>query len=178
MDAASTEALLKSFRKKPLFDKDQLPVTLNYGEADIKKIIPHRSPLLYVDKLDTYDPNEGLMAGRRLIAKDDPVFLGHFPDFAVYPGNFTVESIGQLGLCMYYFVANNRNDIADDAKPIQLRATRIMGALFIEPILPGDEVVLLAKRLSFDGYFATVIGQAIVRGKVAVVTCGEVMIID
>lgn len=172
------EGLLKSFRKKALFDIEILPVKLDYGRDAIEKIIPHRPPLLFVDRLVGYDPAEGLMAGKRFMDPQDPVFAGHFPDFPVYPGNFTIETIGQLGLCMYYFVANKRSDIGSDAAPIQLRATKVGGALFVEPILPGDEVTILAKRISFDGYFAAIIGQAMVRGKVAVVTIGEVMIMN
>ena len=177
-DTMQPEAILKSFRKKPLFDVDALPLRLNYDQEAIKKIIPHRSPLLFVDKLVGYDSEDGLIAGKRFMDPKDPVFGGHFPDFPVYPGNFTIETIGQLGLCMYYFVANKRTDIGADATPIQLRATKVGGALFVEPILPGDEVTILAKRLSFDGYFASIIGQAMVRGKVAVVTIGEVMIMQ
>ena len=173
-----TEALLKSFRKKPLFRADDLPVQLDYGQADIGRIIPHRPPLLFVDRLTGLDLDQGLMSGTRTLQVDDPVFAGHFPDYPVYPGNFTVESIGQLGLCLYYFVANQRAEIGAEARPLQLRATKIAGSLFIEPIRPGDTITMLVKRQSWDGYCASLIGQALVNGKVAVVTMGEVMILE
>lgn len=176
--SADTEALLKSFRKKPLFDAASLPVRLEYGQADIGRIIPHRPPVLFVDRLTGLDLDQGLMSGERTLRADDPVFSGHFPDFPVYPGNFTVESIGQLGLCLYYFVANARGDIAPDARPLSLRATKIAGSLFIEPIRPGDTITMLVRRHTWDGYFASLIGQALVNGKVAVVTMGEVMILE
>jgi 3-hydroxyacyl-[acyl-carrier-protein] dehydratase len=118
------------------------------------------------------------MAGERRMDPADPVFGGHFPDFPVYPGNFTVESIGQLGLCLYYFVANGLSAIAPEARPLALRATKIAGSLFIEPIRPGDTVTMLVRKHSWDGYFASLVGQALVNGKVAVVTMGEVMILE
>lgn len=177
-DFPSNDELLKSYRKKPLFEVSSLAIQMEYGQAEIEKIIPHRKPLLFVDGLSALDWENGLIAGIRNMEATDPVFAGHFPEFPVYPGNFTVEMVGQLGLCLYYFVNNQRSDIGTDAKPIALRATKMAGALFLEPILPGDKVTLLAKRLKFDGYFGSMIGQAIVRGKVAVVAIGEVMILD
>jgi len=170
--------LLKKYRKKPLFNTADLTVPLQYGKTEIQRLIPHRDPLLFVDGIDAWDPEKGQMAGYRAISKEDPVFQGHFPEFPVYPGNFTVESIGQLGLCMYYFVSSGNTRLEDDAKPVNLRATKILGALFQEAILPGMKVQLLAQKLTWDGYFATMIGQALVDGKVAVVCAGEVMILQ
>jgi 3-hydroxyacyl-[acyl-carrier-protein] dehydratase len=177
-ETTSPEALLKAWRKKPLFDPSSLPTQFQLGYADITRLIPHRPPLLYVEQLSALDHIGGLIAGSRTIDPADPILKGHFPNYPVYPGNFTVESIGQLGLCMYYFYTKQRPDLGEDTSPMQLRATKIAGALFQEPILPGDEVLLLAKILHFDGYFGSMIGQAIVRNKVAVVCIGEVMIMD
>jgi len=178
MEAIPYDELLRKYRKKPLVELEGLPHKLECGRQDIEKIIPHRSPLLFVDTLSAVDFQNGMIAGGRIMQAADPVFSGHFPEFPVYPGNFTVEMIGQLALCLYYFVNNQRSSIGPDAKPIALRATKMGGALFQEPILPGDEVILLAQKINFDAYFGSMIGQAIVRGKVAVVTIGEVMILE
>ncbi len=174
MDAAQ---LLKKHRKKLIFDMAALPVKMDYRRDDIQRIIPHRDPLLFVDRLLGYHPDEGHILGERVVPADDPVFKGHFPDAPLYPGNFTIEMIGQLGLCMYYFQAQGRSDIAPDASPVPARATRISGACYLEPIPPGAKVALLARKLEYDGYFASMLGQALVDGKVAVVVIGEVIIL-
>ena len=173
----SDSLLIRSKRKKPLFNKADLPTRCNYLQEDIKKIIPHRPPLLFVDKITALDRQQGLIAGERFIDPDDPVFAGHFPDAPMYPGNFTLEMIGQMGLCMYYFEVQQRDDIGSDAQPVPARATRIAGAYYLEPIYPGARVTLLAQKLSSDGYFASMIGQALVDDKVAVVAIGEVIIL-
>ncbi|AHC13854.1 3-hydroxyacyl-ACP dehydratase FabZ family protein [Salinispira pacifica] len=171
------ETLLKKHRKKPLFDIASLPVSLSYGREDIKKIIPHREPMLFVDRLLGLDREQGLMYGQRYMDPDDPVFQGHFPDAPMYPGNFTIEMIGQLGLCMYYFEEQGRSDIAEQATPVPARATRIAGAHYLKPVEPGKTVTLLAKKLEYDGFFASMIGQALVDGEVAVTVIGEVVIL-
>ena len=148
---------------------------LNYRQEDIKKIIPHRPPLLFVDKITGLNRERKLIMGERFVDPADPVFEGHFPEVPIYPGSFTLEMIGQMGLCMYYFTMAQRDDIGPDACPVPIRATRIAGAYYIEPISPGATVTLLAQVLSSDGYFASIIGQALVGDKVAVVTVGEVL---
>lgn len=169
--------LIRSKRKTPLFDKGALSVELDYRRKDIEKIIPHRPPLLFVDRIIGLNRERGIIMGERFLDPNDPVFEGHFPGNPVYPGNFTLEMIGQMGLCMYYFKMAERDDIGPDASPIPVRATRIAGAYYLEPIYPGTTVTLLAEELSSDGYFASMIGQALVNGKVAAVTIGEVLIL-
>jgi 3-hydroxyacyl-[acyl-carrier-protein] dehydratase len=168
------EALLKSYKRKPLADIEGLSYKISIDQTGIKRIIPQREPILYVDELVAVDLEQGIIAGQRRIDSADPVFRGHFPDFPVYPGSSTVEMIGQLGLCLYYFVENKTTVIAPTARPVPLRATRIFGALFLEPILPGKVVTLLAKKLEFDGFLGTAIGQALVDNKVACVCIYEV----
>lgn len=130
-----------------------------------------------LDRLTGFDP-AGRIAGGRTLDASDPIFSGHFPGFPVYPGNLTVEMIGQLGLCMHPFLKLGKSQLDESFKPMALRATRIAGALFLEPLLPGDQVTLLAQVLPGEGYLARVIGQAICRDKVSVVAIGEVMILE
>jgi 3-hydroxyacyl-[acyl-carrier-protein] dehydratase len=168
------EKLLKSYKRKPLIDVEGLPHKLDLGQKEIQRIIPQRDPILYVDRLTGVDFERGIIAGERLLDPADPVFRGHFPGYPVYPGTYTVEMIGQLGLCLYHFLENKKTDIPPDARSLALRATRILGAVFQEPILPGQTVTLIAQKLEFDGFLATAVGQALVEDKVACVSVGEV----
>ena len=82
--------------------------------------------------------------------------------------------IGQLGLCLHYFLESRSTEVPAAVRPLNVRATRILGAAYLAPVLPGRDVTLLAKKLEYDEYFATMIGQVIADGTVACVAIGEV----
>jgi 3-hydroxymyristoyl/3-hydroxydecanoyl-(acyl carrier protein) dehydratase len=167
------DSLLRQNRRKPLVAGESL-TPLEWGRDEIKRILPHREPFLLVDRLTGVGFDEEAIAGSRVISSDDPIFAGHFPDYPVYPGCLEVEMIGQLGLCLHYFLGSRSMAVPSQDQPLQVRATRILGACYLAPVLPGREVVLLAKKLEFDEYFASMIGQVIVDGVVACVAIGEV----
>lgn len=167
------DALLRLNRRKPLITIDRL-TPLQWGRDDIKRIVPHREPFLLVDRLTGISLDEGSIAGSRFIPSDDPVFAGHFPDYPVYPGCLEVEMIGQLGLCLQYFLESRSTAVPAEDRPMKVRATRILGAYYLAPVLPGREVALLARKLEYDEYFATMIGQVIADGTIACTAIGEV----
>ena len=138
------------------------------------RILPHRPPILLVDSIDYVDSSAVLIRGNRRVDPDDPVFEGHFPDTPVYPGTYLIEMIGQLSLCLYYFVRKNTDSVDEAAVPIDVRATKILGAHFLSPVGPGDDVSIEAIGIDDDGFFGRAAGQAVVNGQVACVAVGEV----
>ena len=63
--------------------------------------------------------------------------------------------IGQLGLCLAISWRSAPRAPPSEPVPLNVRATRILGAHYLEPVLPGREVTLLARKLEYDEYFAT-----------------------
>jgi 3-hydroxymyristoyl/3-hydroxydecanoyl-(acyl carrier protein) dehydratase len=186
-DTVDIDALLKKYRKKPLASAEELVASASFSSAvfereDLKRILPHRDPFLFVDAVtgvDIVGGGEGsLIRGRRFMDPADPVFQGHFPDFPLYPGCLQVEMCGQLGLCLAFFLKRGKVAIPADAAPPAVRATRSLGALFLEPLLPGREATLLARGIAYDGYFGTILGQVIADDKVCSVSVAEVMFLD
>ena len=86
--------------------------------------------------------------------------------------------IGQAGLCLSYFLNAQQRTISDQARPVNVRATKILGGYFLEPLLPGQEVSLVVKRLAHETYFASVIGQVISGQKICTVAICEVCFVD
>ncbi len=172
------EKLLKQFRKKPIAQLEDFPEKFNYDRDDIKKIIPHREPFLLIDKILGIDLDKKMIIGSRMISKNDPVFEGHFPDFPVYPGSLQLEMVGQMGLCLYYFLKNRSKTIMENANPLQIRATRIIGAHFLEPLLPGNEVLLIVRKHEHEAFFGSILGQVISEQTICSVSISEVCFIE
>ena len=170
------EALLRQHRKKILTAPGGFQL-LAWGRKDIELIIPHRDPFLLLDRLTGVSFEDQAITGVRTLSPADSVFAGHFPGYPVYPGCLEVEMIGQLGLCLSYFMDSKSVDVPAAPRELNVRATRIVGAHYLEPIRPGAEVSLFAKLLDHDEYFGKVIGQAVTDGKVACVTIAEVCFI-
>ena len=65
-------------------------------KEEIKKILPHREPLLLVDRVTELQLPDRIEAEVD-IQKDWQIFQGHFPEFAVMPGVLIVEALAQVG---------------------------------------------------------------------------------
>ncbi|EPR67083.1 3-hydroxyacyl-ACP dehydratase FabZ family protein [Cyclobacterium qasimii] len=65
-------------------------------ETEIKKLLPHRFPFLFLDEIIT--ANEKEIIGRKVFDKsNDKMLIGSFPEFNFIPGMILVESMAQCG---------------------------------------------------------------------------------
>src|SRR6516225_7419223 len=60
----------------------------------IKKLLPHRAPMLMVERLTDIVPNQSAV-GWKAVSVNEPFFQGHFPDYPVMPGVLIVEALAQ-----------------------------------------------------------------------------------
>jgi 3-hydroxyacyl-[acyl-carrier-protein] dehydratase len=72
------------------------PITLELGPEVIAALLPHREPIVLVDRLLRYHPcaRPTLEAGLS-ICGDEPVLRGHFPNRPIWPGAYLMEGIAQ-----------------------------------------------------------------------------------
>ena len=61
---------------------------------EIKKLIPHREPMLLIDKVKIIKPFISAI-GVKKIKKKDIYFKGHFPQKPIMPGVFIIEALAQ-----------------------------------------------------------------------------------
>jgi len=103
------------------------------GIEEIKEILPHRQPFLFVDKI-LYLEKGKRAVGLKYVTKDDYYFKGHFPGKPVMPGVLIIEAMAQVGGVMMLSLEQNRGKLA-----YFLAANNVK---FRKTVLPGDELIL------------------------------------
>ena len=66
---------------------------------DIQKRIPHRPPMLLIDRVEALVPDSSAV-GIKMVSVSDPVFAGHFPIYPIMPGVLIVEAMAQTAGCL------------------------------------------------------------------------------
>ena len=144
------------------------------GPLDIKRVmaaLPHRYPMLLVDRVESLDPEKGIVA-IKAVTINEPFFQGHFPARPIMPGVLIVEALAQAAGVL----AVEALGLAGSGKLVYFMA--IEGAKFRQPVEPG---VLLKLEVEFVQKRATVCkfaGRASVDGKLAAEAAFTAMIAD
>ena len=101
---------------------------------DILKILPHRYPLLLIDRVLELKRKESIV-GIKNVTINEPFFNGHFPGLPIMPGVLVVEAIAQAGGALLLTEVEDRNDKV-------MVFTGIDRARFRRPVSPGDQLRL------------------------------------
>lgn len=110
---------------------------------DIKKLLPHRPPFLFVDRLIDICPGESAV-GIKGVTVSEPYFVGHFPEFAVMPGVILVEAMAQTAGAVVV-------DSLRRTEPPLVYFMTIDRARFRHPVRPGDLLRIPVRTLRRRG---------------------------
>lgn len=104
----------------------------------ILKRLPHRYPILLVDRVLEFERNQRIKALKN-VTINEPFFMGHFPHRPVMPGVLTLEALAQAAALLAFESAGASVD--PDAV---VYFVGIDGARFKRPVEPGDQLILEA----------------------------------
>jgi 3-hydroxyacyl-[acyl-carrier-protein] dehydratase len=144
------------------------------GSADIQKIltmIPHRYPLLLVDRVIDMVPGESAV-GIKNVTMNEPQFQGHFPGKPIMPGVMIVEAMAQTSAVL---VVHTLEDAGRD-KLVYFMS--IDNAKFRKLVVPGDRMYIEIKKERQRGSVWKFASVARVEGEVVAEATFTAMIVD
>ncbi len=129
-------------------------VALDIGR--ILDVIPHRYPLLLVDRIVEVVGNSRVV-GIKNVTINEPFFQGHFPGHPVMPGVLIIESMAQVGAFLLM-------GMVPDAHDKVAYFMSIDNVKFRRPVVPGDQIRSELEMIQLRGRTCRMRGQAWVDG--------------
>jgi 3-hydroxyacyl-[acyl-carrier-protein] dehydratase len=132
--------------------------------VDIKQIInllPHRYPLLLVDRVLDYKSLDYLTAIKN-VTINEPFFMGHFPENPIMPGVLMLEALAQASGLLAFL-----SQTPEENKGILHFFAGIDNAKFKQIVTPGDQLRLEIKFMGKKREFWRTRGEAYVGDKLA-----------
>lgn len=124
---------------------------------EIMKYLPHRYPMLLVDRVEEVIPGKKVV-GIKNVTVNEPFFQGHYPGRPIMPGVLIVEAIGQAGAVILL------------TDPQYDGHVPLIGAIdevrFKKPVVPGDQLRSEVELLWFRRNIGRIRGEATVDGEV------------
>jgi beta-hydroxyacyl-ACP dehydratase FabZ len=123
--------------------------------TEITSILPHRYPMLMVDRV--VECGDDHIVGLKSVTINEPFFTGHFPTLPVMPGVLIIEAMAQVaGILISQIAPQTRGKI--------MFLASVEDAKFRKPVVPGDQLRIEMKLLRLKSTVAKMQGTATVDG--------------
>lgn len=124
----------------------------------ITKILPHRYPFLFVDRIIELEPLKRVV-GIKNVTYNEPFFQGHFPENPVMPGVLIVEAMAQVGGILARL---SGVDAGEKGRSESVYFMSMDKVKFRKPVVPGDQIVFEVKPLRTGSRVWKLAGKAFV----------------
>lgn len=135
----------------------------------IQKLMPHRFPMLMVDRLLDFDGDRKAI-GVKNVTINEPFFQGHYPGTPIMPGVLIVEAMAQMGGLLMSRKLEHTGKVA-----VLLSLDRVK---LRRPVVPGDQLVLEAESIRGTSRTGNVKCRALVGDRVVAEAHIKFMMVD
>jgi 3-hydroxyacyl-[acyl-carrier-protein] dehydratase len=139
--------------------------------SEIIKLIPHRYPIMLVDRVIDYKVNE-YAEGIKNVTFNEPQFNGHFPGYPIMPGVLIIEALAQTSAIL---VSKSSIDNPEEKLVFFMSIDK---AKFRKPVIPGDTLRLRVDVVQTRGSVWRFEGKAYVQDKLVAESSFAAMISD
>ncbi len=142
--------------------------------VEIQKILPHRYPLLLIDRVTEVINHEKLV-GFKNVSIGEQVFEGHFPGHPIYPGVMILEGMAQAGGILAF---KSMDMTEEEAAEKVVYFMSIDKAKFRAPVRPGDKLEYEINVIKNKGAIWVLHGKAFVDAKLVAEAELKAMVVD
>jgi 3-hydroxyacyl-[acyl-carrier-protein] dehydratase len=112
--------------------------------SEIETLIPHRSPFLWIDRVEELEPGVRCVAVK-FVDPANPVFAGHFPAKPILPGVFLIEAVAQTAGVMLGSATQEVSAQSNGGVALLAAVNRFK---FLKPVTPGQTLRVETKKLT------------------------------
>jgi len=135
----------------------------------VQRILPHRYPMLLVDRVIEVDGERRAVAIKN-VTINEPFFEGHYPRQPIMPGVLIIEALAQLSGILLSQKLEHTGRVA-----VLLSLDKVK---FRRPVVPGDQLVLEAQSLRVRARIGHTQCRATVGGELAAEALIRFMLVD
>ena len=141
------------------------------GIEQILRMIPHRYPILMIDRLEEIVIDHSAV-GIKNVSANEPFFQGHFPGKPIMPGVLIIEAMAQTAATLVVYT------IGDNVEGRLVYFMSVENARFRKMVVPGDQLRVHVERIHKRGNVWKFKGEAKVNGVVCAEATYTAMIVD
>ena len=164
-------------RMRNLYKKKRIAAKFAKGPGhaifDIRAILdimPHRYPMLLIDRIIDFEPGKRVIAIKN-VTINEPFFMGHFPEHPIMPGVMILEAMAQSGGVLLLNAIDNPQE-----KVVYFMS--IDNAKFRKPVTPGDQLRFELEMVNFRRTACKMKGKAYVGDDVVSEADFMAMVVD